>query len=348
MVSPATLSNFDSQRLLIALALFEQTYGKARSDLEYQAILAALITVMDITGQESGQDLGLSIYKLHHDYRQNYRKIDWLERLDQYSDGNNDGNGDAVLAAAVHQVKARLDDAAKTLIFLIRTYLQRISAKLSALDFVNLTKAAIAILNNAQPEPKLSLPEKKRLLYIALQTFGTQLSQPIPPLGTKIPTQITALVTQLVQHQKIMLNDGVKAFCANFIAQLPDNQSHPPSVRFIRTALRNSNVTISKALDTQENLYALASILFFEKQLQIPSPKAPKSAQAIIHQINQAIAQFKANYQSPAQVSQPQWDDELSVSSQLFTANNFETADQDLTGFPQNHIANISKDETNS
>ncbi|MFG6093946.1 hypothetical protein SPB21_01770 [Leptothoe sp. ISB3NOV94-8A] len=343
MVSPATLSNFDSQRLLIALALFEQTYGKARSDLECQAILAALIIVMDITGQESGQELGISIYKLHHDYRQNYRQIDWLERLDKYSDAN----GDAVLAAAVHQVKARLDDAAKTLIFLIRTYLQRISSKLSALDFVNLTKAAIAILNNAQPEPKLSLPEKKRLLYIALQTFGTQLSQPIPPLGTKIPTQITALVTQLVQHQKIMLTDGVKAFCANFIAQLPNNQSHPPSVRFIRTALRNSNVKISKTLDTQENLYALASILFFEKQLQIQSPKAPKSEQEIIHQINQAIAQFRANYQSLAQISQPQWDNELSVSSQLFTANNFETADQDLTWFPQNHIANISKDETN-
>ncbi|MBT9317629.1 hypothetical protein [Leptothoe spongobia] len=242
----------------------------------------------------------------------------------------------------------RLTQAEETLLLLIRTYLQRVSSKLSATEFVEMAKAAVALLDKDQSGPSLSFPESKRLLYIALQTFGTQLSQPIPALGEQIPKRIANLLARLVRYQKIMRTGGLEATLMTLAAQTLENTAQRLSPDMIRTALENSRITIAPELATQEGLEDLARALFFKLQLQTPSPTATKSAQEIAEQLNQAIAKFTTKYQPLTEVTQPQWDNDLSVSSPLFTPSNFETASNDFTWQPPKIADKSSKDETNS
>lgn len=241
---------------------------------------------------------------------------------------------------------ARCNDSSateETLILLLRTYLQRVSSKLSAAEFVELTKAAIAFLNTDQPESDLS--ESKRLLYVALQTFGTQLSQPIPPLGEKIPKKIASLMTRLVRYQQIIAAAGVRAILTRLAAQSPDNQAQQLTPSSICTVLEENNVRIDT--DIKAGLDDLVSVLLLERQLQTYLSAATQSEQAIVKQVNQAIAEFKAKYQSPAQLIQPQWNSELSVSSSWFNPDNFETAGNDFDELPPSHSEKTSKDATN-
>ena len=236
-----------------------------------------------------------------------------------------------------------LKKAEEALILLIRTYLQRVSSKLSATEFVELAKAAVTLLDKDQSN--LSFPERKRLLYIALQTFGTQLSQPIPALGEQIPKRIAKLLARLVRYQKIIRTGGLEATLMTLAAQTLTQRLSPD---MIRTALKNSAVTITPELATQDGLDDLASALFFKLQLQTPSPRATKSEQDIAEQLDLAIAEFKAKYQPLTEVTQPQWDNDLSVSSSLFTPSNFATARNDFTWQPPYIEDKNSKDETNA
>ncbi|MGD1950798.1 MAG: hypothetical protein ACFB14_14290 [Leptolyngbyaceae cyanobacterium] len=232
----------------------------------------------------------------------------------------------------------RLIKAEETLLLLIRTYLQRVSSKLSAAEFVELTKGAIALLHTEQ---KLSLPESRRLLYIALQTFGTQLSQPIPVLGEKIPKRIARLVARLVRYQKSMRTHGLRAALLALASQtLEDPTRLTPDV--IRDVLKRSHIALASKFNTQESLEDLANVLPFTLQLQTAPPRGTKSEQEIAEQIDQAVTEFKAKYRP---VTQPRWDSELSVSSPLFTPSNFEVASGDFEWLPQPD--ETSKDETN-
>ena len=233
----------------------------------------------------------------------------------------------------------RLRIAEETLLLLIRTYLQRVSSKLSAAEFVELTKVAIALLHTEQ---NLSLAESRRLLYIALQTFGAQLSQPIPALGEKIPKRIARLVVRLVRYQKIVRTHGLKAVLLTLASQtLEDTTRLTPNV--IRDVLKRRHIALAPKLNTQESLEDLANVLPFTLQLQTASPRSTKSEQEIAEQIEQAVAEFKAKYRP---VTQPRWDSELSVSSPLFTPSNFEVASGDFEWLPQPD--ETLKDETNS
>ena len=232
------------------------------------------------------------------------------------------------------QTKARLEKAEATLLLLIRTYLQRVSSRLSAVELVDLTKAAIALLASEKIDSQvigsnLSLPERKHLLSIALQTFATRLSQPIPALSDRIPKRIAHLVARLARYQNIMRTNGVKAVFVTLAAHSPENKAQRPSSSTIRAALKKNNVTIARDLATRGYLDDLANILWFERQLQPPSPRATQSEQAIAEQVNQAVANFKARYQSLAVVTQPRWDTDLSISSPFLTPNQPETTDND-------------------
>ncbi|MEM1251641.1 MAG: hypothetical protein AAGI69_04350 [Cyanobacteria bacterium P01_H01_bin.21] len=231
------------------------------------------------------------------------------------------------------------EDAEATLILLVRTYLQRVSSKLSAAEFVELTKVAIALLHTEQ---NLSLAESRRLLYIALQTFGGQLSQPIPILGEKIPKPIARLVARLVRYQKIVRTHGLKAVLLTLASQtLEDATRLTPDV--IRNVLKHHHITLAPSLSTQESLEDLANVLLFTLQLHTVPARATKSEREIAEQIDQAVIEFKTKYRS---VTQPRWDSDLSVSSPLFTPSNFEVASGDFEWLPPPE--ETSKDETNS
>ncbi len=324
-------SNPDFFRLLQALELFTQTSGKPSTEVDLQAAIGALAVVMNLMDKDP------PIYQMAVDYQK-------LER----SSGLIETTNHSALENIVQKARDRLTQNEVTLILLLRTYLQRVSSKLSAVEFFELTKAAIALLDHDQPETQLSLPERKRLLYKALQTFGTQLSQPIPTLGEKIPKQIAELIVHLVRYRKIICTDGVKAVFAKLVAQSSQNKFQQLSPSLIRTALKNDNVTLAPDLDTQGSLDDFAKILLFERQLQTPPPKTTKSEQEIAEQMNQAIAEFKAKYQPLANVTEPRWDSKLSVSSPFFTFNNFETASKDFNWLPESDTEETLKDETNS
>ncbi|MEM1242746.1 MAG: hypothetical protein AAGI45_23190 [Cyanobacteria bacterium P01_H01_bin.26] len=320
-------------KLTKALALFEQTFGRAPSKLELQAIIGALAAVMDLKDGSPGE--------LIHRVAIFSRQAQNLEELA-------DAAKYQISEAIIQKAKERLTEAEETLVLLIRSYLQRVSSKLSAAEFVDLTKAAIAFLNSDQSGPKISLPEGKRLLYFALRTFHNQLSQPIPPIGTTPPERIARLLARLARYQKIMGIGGVKAVLVTLVTQTLKNASQPLSPGLIRTALKNSRVAIAPDLTANESLDDIANALLFTIQLQTSATPTTKSEQEIAEQLSQAIADFKTRYRPPADVTQPRWDNDLSVSSPFFTPSNFETASDDFAWLPSTIEDKSSKDETNS
>lgn len=331
MVTPSVPSTLDVLKLIKALELFEQTFGSPKSELELQATIGSLVAVMDL----KDGNLDDLVHRIANYYQQT-----------QSSEGAVDAAKYQVSPITIQEAKERLTTAEETLILLIRTYLQRVSSKLSATEFVEMAKAAVALV--AKDQSNLSFPESKRLLYIALQTFGNQLSQPIPALGEQIPKRTAKLLARLVRYQKIIRTGGLEATLMTLAAQTLDSTAQRLSPDLIRSALKNSTVTIPLELDTQDGLDDLASALFFKLQLQTPSPRATKSEQEIAEQLNQAIAEFKTKYQPLTDVTQPQWDNDLSVSSPFFIPSNFETARNDFTWQPPKIEGKSSKDETNT
>ncbi|MEO1181777.1 MAG: hypothetical protein AAFX51_13205, partial [Cyanobacteria bacterium J06636_28] len=152
----------------------------------------------------------------------------------------------------------------------------------------------------------------------------------------------------LVRYQKIIRTGGLEAALMTLAAQSLNSTAQCLSPDLIRTALENSPITIAPELATQDGLDDLASALFFKLQLQTPSPRAVKSEQEIAEQLSRAIAEFKAKYQPLTDVTQPQWDNDLSISSPFFTSSNFATARNDFTWQPPYIEDKNSKDETNA
>ena len=330
MATSPVPSNPAVLKLTKALGLFEQTFGRSQSKLERQAMVGALAAVMDLKDGD--------LNELVHRVANYYQPTQSLEE-------SADAAKYQVSAAIIQKAKERLTDAEETLVLLIRNYLQRVSSKLSATEFVDLTKAAIALLNSEQTEPKFSLPESKRLLYFALQTFRHQLSQPIPAIGTKIPKRLARLVARLARYQKITRTDGVQAVLAALVNQTLENTAQQLSPSLIRTALKNSKVAIAPDLDANESLDDIASALLFTMQFQTSATPTTKSEQEIAEQLNQAIADFKTKYQPLADVTQPQWDSDLSVSSPFFAPG---TASNDFAWIPSKIEEKSSKDDTNA
>ncbi len=328
MTTQLVLSNPDSLKLLQALELFIQTLGKPSTEVDLQATIGALAIVMDL------MDKNFPIHQIVIDYQQLQRSGSWVKTADH-----------SALENIVQKAKERLTQTEETLILLLRTYLQRVSSKLSAVEFVELTKAAIALLHTEQ---KLSLPEGKRLFYIALQTFGTQRSQPIPALGEKIPKPIARLVARLVRYQKIIRTDDIKAVLLTLASQTLENTAQRLTPDVVRNALKHNPIALAPTLNTQDGLEDLASALFFTLQLQTPSAKATQSEQEIAKQIEQAVAEFKARYRPAEDLMQPRRDSELSVSSSFFTSSNFETASKDFNWLSKSDTEETLKDETNS
>ena len=92
----------------------------------------------------------------------------------------------------------------------------------------------------------------------------------------------------------------------------------------------------------------IAKALLFTVQLQTSATPKTKSEQEIAAQLSQAVADFKTKYQPLADVTQPQWDNDLSVSSPFFVPSNFETASNDFSWLPSTIEDKTTKDETNS
>ncbi|ESA36912.1 hypothetical protein N836_04955 [Leptolyngbya sp. Heron Island J] len=334
MADPLAIFNPEAHRLLLAFELFEQTYGTRSSELESQATLAALAIGMGITDP----NFDVFIQQLDH-YR---RQLDGLQQLE----ASVEATRQVVPTAILQQAKTRLASLEARLILRIRTYLQRVSSKLSAMEFVVLTKAAVALLEDARPELNVSLVERKHLLYVVLRTFGTQLSQPIPVLGEQVPKGVTRFVARLVRYQKIMRTDGVSAVCAQLVSLSPENRLQHLSPDVIRHVFKAHNIIVEPALDSQDSLGDFIKALLFESQLQTPS--AAKSELAIAQQIKQAITEFRAKYHAITEITQPQWEDELSVSSVFFTSGSFATASNEFSGLSHNQAEKTSKDETDA
>lgn len=331
MTSQSVFSNLNAVRLLQALELFAQTFGEPSTEVDLQATLGALVAVMDLKDRH----LNVLVDQVANYYQQTQSCKDAVD-VKNYQ----------VSATTIHQAKARLTNAEERLSLLIRTYLQRVSAKLSAVEFVELVKAAIALLDHDQPTQHLSPPENKHLLYNALRSFGTQLSQPIPTFGQTIPKQIDNLIPRLARHQNLMATDGLKATLMSLVTQTLKNKAQQLTSSVIRTALKNSKITITPVLDTQDSLEDLTMVLRFESQLQAPT--ITQSEQAIAEQMELVITAFKTQYQPPDLLTQSQWDSELSISSPFFNPDTFATARKDFTWMPENNPGKNLKDATNS
>lgn len=317
MTTPPALSDPDALRLLQASTLFEQLFGRPDSKLERQATVAALAAVMNL----KNNNLDALIYQVAS--RQQTQNLENLTGASKPQ----------ISKIVLQKAKERLTDATATLILLIRTYLQRVSSKLSATEFVELLTTAIALLGDNHQSAKFSLPESKRLLYIALQTFGNQLSQPIPTLGESIPEPIAVLLARLVRCQKIIHASGFKSVLTD-----QAQRTHPLrlSTQAIRNAFVAHNIVIAGELNTNDGLDDVASTLLLTMQLQTTVTPTHKSEAEIAEQLNQAITEFKASYQPLIDLTQPCWDDALSVSSPLFTASNFATTGNSFTKLSSN------------
>ncbi|MBE9070813.1 hypothetical protein IQ260_29695, partial [Leptolyngbya cf. ectocarpi LEGE 11479] len=112
----------------------------------------------------------------------------------------------------------------------------------------------------------------------------------------------------------------------------------------IRTALANSAVTLAPDLDTQDGLDDLAHIVGFK--LRVMPSGSDKSAEEIAAQITQVIAEFQV--EDSSDITRPVWDDDLSVSSLLFTPDNFATASNNFPWTQTKNPGETLKDETNS
>lgn len=305
----------DALKLLNALEHYGQCFGKPNSEVELQATIGALATVMALPDQ--------LIHRVAIYYQQVENSEESFPAI-------------AALDSIVGQAKARLDNTEATLILLIRTYLQRVSSKLSATAFIDLTQAAVALLGTERPI--LSLAEAQRLIYITLKTFDKQLSQPIPALGAQLPKPIDRLLARLVRYQKIARTEGLET------AVIPLAAAQQLSPDMIRTALASSTVTLGLDLDTQDGLDDLARIVCFK--LQVTSASSTQSAKEIAAQLTQAIAEFQT--EDAGDITRPVWDDDLSVSSLFFTPDNFATASNDFPWAPTKTPGETLKDETNS
>ncbi|MEM7062126.1 MAG: hypothetical protein AAF572_03060 [Cyanobacteria bacterium P01_B01_bin.77] len=306
----------ETLKLLNALEHYGQCFGKPNSAVELQATIGALAAVMDLPDRLINQ---VAIY---------HQQVE-----------NSSEEPFSTLAApdsTIQQAKERLDTTEATLILLIRTYLQRISSKLSATEFIDLTQAAVALLG--QERPRLRLAEAQRLIYITLKTFDKQLSQPIPTLGERLPKPIDRLLARLVRHQKIIRTQGLETV----VMPLAAVQQLSPDM--IRTALANSAVTLAPDLDTQDGLNDLAHIVRFK--LQVTSARSTKSAKEIAIQLTQAISEFQS--EDSGDITRPAWDDDLSVSSLFFTPDNFATTSNDVPWSKTQNPGKTLKDETNS
>lgn len=335
MATQPALPQPESIKLLNALALFARTFGKPTSDLALQATIGALAAV----AFPNASDLNDIVRQTTIAHQQAQRR--------NPTETAAEAAAQIELQTIIREAKERLDKPKKALIIIIRTYLQRVSSKLSAAEFIEMTKVAIALLDQAQSGARFSLAEGERLLYSVLQTFGTQLSQPIPALGERRPQRLMQLVTQLAKYQKIIRSSGLETALLDLVNQTLKQTAQQLSPELIRTVLKNGTVIIAPEFDSQAGLDELAHALFFKIQLQLSSPRPAKTDQAIAEQLDQAVADFNAKYR-PLGITQPTWDDELSVSSTLFAPGNFETAHNDFTWAPPSFSNKNSRDETNS
>lgn len=330
MATLSVPSEPDALKLIRALELFIKRFGSPKSELELQATIGALATVIDL----KSNNLTALIHQVASYYQQTQRLEESVEETT-----------DQVSVATIQRAKERLFETKETLTLLIRTYLQRVSSRLSAKEFVDLVQIAIVLLDKEQPESGLSLPERKRLLYIALKTFGNKLSQPIPALGKSLPKAITKLLAELIECQRVIGTNIMETTLQTLITQTQGDRKKLWSHSVIRTAFLENGNAIAP-LHKQDTLDTLTNVLLFKLQLQTPSAEVIKSEQAIAAQVNQAISDFKANYQPLTDITQSQWDNELSISSALFTSDNFETANTETTWLPGNTKNRTSKDET--
>ena len=343
MAFQSTVFNVDFLRLLEALQLFEQTFGPLKTELELQATIGALAASMNLVED----NLDDYIHQVSVCYKQPNQPADPVDKpIEENLKENPIKAPYTAIQHTVQTARERLAAPAATLLLLVRTYLQRVSSKLSADEFVDLIQAAIALLAKEQAGPTFSLAEGKRLLYIALQTFGTQLSQPIPSLGEQLPESIVRLVMRLTRYQAIIGIAGPKADLVRLVNNRLKNTTRPLSPGLIHAALSNSTSELTRF--DQAELDDLSSILLFKVQLQASSPVVTESDQEIAEQLHQAIHEFQTKYRALPDITQPRWDDELSVSSPWFNSNNFETASSDFVWIPPKIEEESSKDETNS
>ncbi|MEO0867025.1 MAG: hypothetical protein AAFY17_01010 [Cyanobacteria bacterium J06642_11] len=187
--------------------------------------------------------------------------------------------------------KQRLTELEEKLVILIRTYLQRVSSKLSPQAFVAVAEAAVALLH----PPTAEYAERKWLLNSALQQFGPDLSQPIPPIGSTVPQPFSDLIVRIIQYQKIVSIEGVATSLSTLINQLLATQSL--NLESICAAIENSELMQLPELESQASRNDLANILLFKAQLQTDSSSKPIRTKADINdQIQQAVVDFKANH----------------------------------------------------
>lgn len=183
-----------------------------------------------------------------------------------------------------------------------------------------MVKAAVVLLDSEPSIRKHSFSERNYLLCVALQTFGTTLSQPIPSIGEEVPKPIADLIARLIRYRQIVQAPTVETALNDLVVQFLKRNIRPLELGAIRTALQ-TNSSISDIGDLDD----LAKILFFKIQLEAVSSTSNQTAQKIKKRIDQAVADFKAKYQPWPDITQPVWDGDLSVSSPLFNQTNFST-----------------------
>lgn len=302
----ATQFKPNSDQLLQAIQLFEQTLGPCKSEVELQATLSALRAVMSVEGDDVRPQVAF-------DVQQSQPLEPPLEPTSE-------------LQAIVQRAKGRLTKAEKTLVAFVRTYLQRISSKLSAQEFTAMVQAAVVLLDKEQPGHVLSLPERKYLLCHALETFGDHLSQPIPAIGERIDQPVKRLITRLVRYQRLSRVDGVKAAVDTIAQQFVGKPAQALSPELILAQLDHSEMVQG----AHEALAELAEVVCF--QLQLSPATATHIDPKIKAQVNQTIVAFQAKYRPwVVDVAKPVWDGELSVGSSLFRANGLVATGKRLT-----------------
>ncbi|NEQ54716.1 MAG: hypothetical protein F6K11_32075, partial [Leptolyngbya sp. SIO3F4] len=130
MTIQAVLSNSDAFRVLQALELFKQTFGKPRNTLDFQAAIGALAITMRLDN-----DLDELIHQIFTYYQQVEDPTELFDAAKQ-----------ATLESTIQEAKERLDEQEETLILFVRTYLQRVTSKLSAAEFIDMLQTAITLL----------------------------------------------------------------------------------------------------------------------------------------------------------------------------------------------------------
>jgi tellurite resistance protein len=250
-------------KLLEALQLYTETFGKPKSDLDLKATVAALMTVMGVSAAAVG-DLDAFAQKA----------VDAFKKKQVLQ---------TQLTEIVKQAQGWLQKQEGDLLNVVSSYVQQFAPAITQSELIDVLPVAIAILNS---DGKVSPAEGKFLIQKVLGAFDLDLA-----LRRWIPPQFIDIAHRVANYRKKATFESalfslVQAYLLKFQPLL--------NPELIQQIIATGSANIDPKNLTAGDIQDIAKTVVFKMKLLEASPPTTKTDLQMAEDIHKAIQAFKS------------------------------------------------------